>query len=162
MSLPLVTRFGANPTVPLEVANKAYVDAGGGGSSLVFMPRWGDQTDTALTTDFGTINGRYINFTTSGNQQSSYCPVDGQFSNMIQDVTTNSMDDVVLISIFNRTLDTRGCTLTITASTTGVFTNHTDTFDALQNAEMLIEYNRTSPTAGSLRLRGGGHGWTPD
>jgi len=28
---PKVTRFGADPTVPQEIATKAYVDAGGGG-----------------------------------------------------------------------------------------------------------------------------------
>jgi len=32
MSLPLVTRFGADPLLDLEVANKRYVDASGGGS----------------------------------------------------------------------------------------------------------------------------------
>jgi len=30
MSLPLVTRFGANPLLDLELANKQYVDTGGG------------------------------------------------------------------------------------------------------------------------------------
>jgi len=32
MSLPLVTRFGADPLLDLEVANKRYVDASGGGT----------------------------------------------------------------------------------------------------------------------------------
>jgi len=32
MSLPLVTRFGADPLLDLEVANKRYVDASGGGA----------------------------------------------------------------------------------------------------------------------------------
>jgi len=31
MSLPLVTRFGANPLLDLELANKNYVDSAGGG-----------------------------------------------------------------------------------------------------------------------------------
>jgi len=31
MSLPLVTRFGADPTVDLELANKQYVDSSSGG-----------------------------------------------------------------------------------------------------------------------------------
>jgi len=30
MSLPLVTRFGANPRLDLELANKQYVDTSGG------------------------------------------------------------------------------------------------------------------------------------
>jgi len=33
MSLPLVTRFGADPLLDLEVANKRYVDSSGGGGS---------------------------------------------------------------------------------------------------------------------------------
>jgi len=33
MSLPLVTRFGADPLLDLEVANKRYVDSSGGGGT---------------------------------------------------------------------------------------------------------------------------------
>jgi len=38
MSLPLVTRFGADPLLDLEVANKQYVDnsSGGGGGKFYF------------------------------------------------------------------------------------------------------------------------------
>jgi len=36
MSLPLTTRFGADPLVDLEIANKRYVDNSSGGSGLTF------------------------------------------------------------------------------------------------------------------------------
>jgi len=36
MSLPLTTRFGVNPTLDLELANKAYVDSAGGGGQTFF------------------------------------------------------------------------------------------------------------------------------
>jgi len=37
MSFPLTTRFGADPTRDLEVANKRYVDASGGGLNQFIM-----------------------------------------------------------------------------------------------------------------------------
>jgi len=37
MSLPLVTRFGADPLLDLEVANKQYVDNSGGGGGWFVM-----------------------------------------------------------------------------------------------------------------------------
>jgi len=37
MSLPLVTRFGADPSQDLEVANKRYVDSSGGGATPRFV-----------------------------------------------------------------------------------------------------------------------------
>jgi len=36
MSLPLVTRFGADPLLDLEIANKRYVDNSSGGGSIFF------------------------------------------------------------------------------------------------------------------------------
>jgi len=37
MSLPLVTRFGADPILDLEVANKRYVDTSGGGATVTIQ-----------------------------------------------------------------------------------------------------------------------------
>lgn len=52
MSLPLVTRFGANPLLDLEVANKNYVDnAGGFVSRVLKLVDETRTTDTVLSDD---------------------------------------------------------------------------------------------------------------
>jgi len=51
MSLPLVTRFGADPLLDLELANKQYVDAGGGGGSGLTFARKIKATDESITSD---------------------------------------------------------------------------------------------------------------
>jgi len=45
MSLPLVTRFGPTPILDEEIANKAYVDASGGGATPRFV-MYGERTGT--------------------------------------------------------------------------------------------------------------------
>jgi len=55
MSLPLTTRFGANPLLELELANKAYVDSSsGGGNTFARVVKKVDesrQSDTTMTDD---------------------------------------------------------------------------------------------------------------
>jgi len=54
MSFPLVTRFGANPLLDLELANKNYVDnSGGGGVGFAKVVKTVDQsqTDNAVPID---------------------------------------------------------------------------------------------------------------
>jgi len=50
MSLPLVTRFGADPLLDLEVANKRYVDnsSGGAGGKFFFTVRFAGFTGGTL------------------------------------------------------------------------------------------------------------------
>jgi len=48
MSFPLTTRFGADPLLDLEIANKQYVDASGGAWTFVF--KTADETRTSDTT----------------------------------------------------------------------------------------------------------------
>jgi len=49
MSLPLTTRFGADPLLDLEVANKRYVDANAGGD-VIFIVKSADE-DRPSSTD---------------------------------------------------------------------------------------------------------------
>jgi len=50
MSLPLVTRFGADPLLDLEVANKRYVDNSSGGTGQTFA-RIVKKLDETITSD---------------------------------------------------------------------------------------------------------------
>jgi len=56
MSLPLTTRFGVDPTVDEELANKRYVDNSSGGSSFGFIT-W--QFATAMSSNVMTFFGCY-------------------------------------------------------------------------------------------------------
>jgi len=47
MLLPLTTRFGANPLLDLELANKAYVDSAPSGKTFGFAMKAADQTVTS-------------------------------------------------------------------------------------------------------------------
>jgi len=49
MSLPLVTRFGADPLLDLEVANKRYVDNAGGGIFIFGNQQDGDVQTGSVT-----------------------------------------------------------------------------------------------------------------
>jgi len=55
MSLPLVSRYGADPTLDLEVANKRYVDASGGVAILTYTNHIGvgDNTFCTFATGLG-------------------------------------------------------------------------------------------------------------
>jgi len=50
MSLPLTTRFGANPLLDLELANKNYVDNAGGGAIILNAIKTADQIVNNSTT----------------------------------------------------------------------------------------------------------------
>jgi len=54
MSLPLVTRFGADPLLDLEVANKRYVDNSGPAITT---------TNVSLSSDFSTTSTSFIDVT---------------------------------------------------------------------------------------------------
>jgi len=56
LSLPLVTRFGADPSVDLEVANKRYVDTSGGGATVTTQR-------VALASDFSTSSTSFVDIT---------------------------------------------------------------------------------------------------
>jgi len=56
MSLPLVTRFGADPIQDLEVANKRYVDSSGGGGIVSVQT-------VVLSSDFSTTSLTFVDIT---------------------------------------------------------------------------------------------------
>jgi len=56
MSLPLVTRFGADPLLDLEVANKRYVDTSGGGATITAQ-------EVVLTSNFSTTSLVFVDLT---------------------------------------------------------------------------------------------------
>jgi len=55
MSLPLVTRFGADPLLDLEVANKRYVDSSGGGANVTIQ--------TITPAEFTTSSTSFVDWT---------------------------------------------------------------------------------------------------
>lgn len=64
-----VTRFGPNPTQDLEVANKAYVDAGGGGGGVTLSNQSVIQTSnfTTTSTSFVDVTGLTITLANRAN-----------------------------------------------------------------------------------------------
>jgi len=58
MSLPLVTRFGADPLLDLEVANKRYVDNSAGGINSAVVGQIGNQSFA-----INNVNGWFSKFT---------------------------------------------------------------------------------------------------
>jgi len=128
MSLPLVTRFGADPLLDLEVANKRYVD---NSSSAVrdFYLIGGIQASAMGGTDnfLGVCGARPSNTEAF---DSCACPFDMTWSEMKYTCQTNSAtsDQVVV----NRIAGSDGSmTVTLPSSTTGVFSDdiNTDTVD---------------------------------
>jgi len=118
MSLPLVTRFGADPLLDLEVANKQYVDSSGGGAAK----------DIWTMCYLGTQSSNTVLYWPIGNDTSA----DGVESDiqavlsyevtqrrMICRVYTNTKAGAVILSL--RDDGTNINPVTIAAGTTGIF-----------------------------------------
>jgi len=80
MSLPLVTRFGADPVLDLEVANKQYVDSSGGGATVTTQIDGLASTFTTVATSPTDITGLLITLPTRTDGH-FFCTISGSVAN---------------------------------------------------------------------------------
>lgn len=148
MSLPLVTRFGADPLLDLEIANKRYVDNSLPSAASMIMNGYG-QGASATVTYYWPVGY----FTTSTVETNRQIPMsfDTTLSHFkIRSVSNNRVGDIA----FNVKIDgvNTGITLTVPSSTTGLFTDDVNTFATVNDELLGYEYDPLSSTSGIFTL----------
>jgi len=149
MSLPLVTRFGADPLLDLEVANKRYVDNSGGGSSLFWMNNGDFDIESGSTDDFQTVWGdSQAPFTTESARPSLAC-FDFTWSRLMIRLTANTK---ATVDCFSRLAGVDGNQVINALSATGIFQDTVNTDDVVN--EVTINYKNVRSAGGSVTLVG--------
>jgi len=152
MSLPLVTRFGADPLLDLEVANKRYVDSsGGGGDKRVILADIGDHvTDTGTSNRFYPIHWWVLSaFVGDTAEANAVITFDWAITlkRIYLRVETNSKNGSTVIGY--RDDGVTVASITVAASTTGEF--DTGDITVLVDSGSLVNWimNYTASTSGS-------------
>jgi len=150
MSLPLTTRFGADPLIDEELANKRYVDAQAGGGAFAWIGHVQAQNIGSSTT-FGSCFGGDVVSTTE-NFRKNPAPINFTWSNLkAQSLTNGSTTDTVINTRINSA--DGNMTVTIPDATTGIFTDAVNTDTVSEDDEINFEYNRGA-SAGTLQING--------
>jgi len=116
MSLPLVTRFGADPLLDLEVANKRYVDNNAaGGIFLLTINQTAFVTNNVFFNSFGRTNG----FTTVESAHSNEIETNFDITRVTLRSGTNTKSDDIIVGF--RDDGVNAGVVTVGAGLTGVF-----------------------------------------
>jgi len=143
MSLPLVTRFGADPLLDLEVANKRYVDAGGGSS-----PFWGGGSEITGSGNSDLFQGINVGgFSTITNNEESVTGTQIIWKRLTIFVHANSKNADLDTTIQDDGADI--VTLTVPSSTTGSFDSGEVTVTTAAASLVNTKVNRSAASSGS-------------
>jgi len=144
MSLPLVTRFGADPLLDLEVANKRYVDNSAGGGGLFWCCNSDFDIQSGGVDDFQTLYGDSQAPFTTETARPSVVVFGFTWSLMTIVVTANTVTTFDLESRVNLA---SGNMSIVTGGATGTFQDVTNT-DSVVN-EDIIDYKMSRSSGGS-------------
>jgi len=148
MSLPLVTRFGADPLLDLEVANKRYVD------SLSFPAQYVIHGQEVNSLSTGTQNFAFSGNGTSATEsaRNNITSQTGTLSRLRMFMWANTRSVEGEFHCRVEQADT-GLVVLIAAGLTGVFGDDVNTGAIVDNEQLGIQY-RPNVGSGSFSLRG--------
>jgi len=152
MSLPLVTRFGADPLLDLEVANKRYVDSASSTSDKVVLQGSGITTLSGGNNNFNFAGGLIGSWSTSEAGRSVAAPFTAtRIENMQLYIRLNTMDATTVYSY--RIAGASGnMTLSILAAATGVFVDDTNTDECTQGELLSYRGDASLSTVGGITM----------
>jgi len=114
---PKVTRFGANPTVPQELATKAYVDAGGGGgASLVLWTQGVNRITESIEILIGVMGARK-----TGTEADANIPIQFAITIIRHQIAITANAKTADVDVSFRDDGVSVATLTIPSATSGKF-----------------------------------------
>jgi len=146
MSLPLVTRFGADPLLDLEVANKQYVDNSGGGSAKDVWTMLFTGTQSSNSVLFWGING--VNIDATENDVETVLSYQVTQTRMISNVYQNTKNGDVILSL--RDDGSSINPLTVGAGITGVLDSGAVSTDIALNSTVNFIRDATGSSSGSI------------
>ncbi len=149
-----VTRFGADPLLNFELANKQYVDSIALGIGGLFFNGYGV---TVTVTGWFWLSGWYSLSTTEIFRTTLFAQ-----STRLQDfyfrTSINSRNEAVTMSIRVNEADS-GITVSIPASTTGIFSDLVNTKNVVAGDSGSMQYNQGSSSTGSMVVNTYGLGY---
>jgi len=149
LSLPLVTRFGADPLLDLEVANKRYVDSSGGGATprIVF-------SYTEITRSNNDIRFHAIYSMTSAATSEAARQIELDFDFTITrvraEIPANTKNAVTVLS-FRDDAAIKG-SVDVAASTTGQFDSGAITETVADGSLVNFASDLSASSSGSLNM----------
>jgi len=145
---PKVTRFGADPTVPQELATKAYVDSGGGGSGAFLIG--------AAMTSNGTHSNDYHpifvtqSWSTIRTERSQIITFAFTLTRLRLKIRINTSNGATPVSFNEDNVDLG--TITVPASATGAFDSGALTDSVAAGSDISIHRDTTSSSAGTFQF----------
>jgi len=124
MSLPLTTRYGSTPTVDEELANKAYVDAsGGGGDKIICLGFTGSHVANVSAADNFPILWSWVYSSFSGNLTESLNTITLFVGVTIKRVLLRMQGNVAIADVIFQYRDdgVSVAGITVASATTGFF-----------------------------------------